>query len=103
MEIANSIKESFRENVPLLLALGDPVRQDIIMILIEHERLSVSEITSLTKTSRPAISHHLKILKEAKVVKMKKAGKQHMYYLDAKDALQKLKGLIEMVENSCME
>lgn len=96
-----SVEESFRENIPMLQALGDLVRQDIIMILIEHGSLNVNEITALTSHSRPAISHHLKILKDAHVIRMNREGKQHNYYLHAVDALRKLKKLIELVEGKC--
>ncbi|WP_343273536.1 ArsR/SmtB family transcription factor [Lentibacillus songyuanensis] len=82
-------------------ALGDPVRQDIIIILAENEQLNVSEVTSLTKVSRPAVSHHLRILKEASIVKMDKKGKNNVYFLDANDSLQGLKRLIEKVEELC--
>lgn len=92
---------SFRENVPLLQALGDTVRQDIIMILSEKGRLDVGEITALTKTSRPAISHHLKILKDAEVVQMNKEGKHNIYFLQATEPLKKLKNLIKIVEMRC--
>jgi ArsR family transcriptional regulator, arsenate/arsenite/antimonite-responsive transcriptional repressor len=101
--IEDTVEISFRENIPLLMALGDPVRQDIIMILIEHGSKNVSEITSMTNTSRPAISHHLKVLKDAKVVSMIKEGKHNLYYLNAKESLQKLKELIETVERKCEE
>lgn len=103
MDEPNSVKDSFRKSIPLLNALGDPTRQDIIMILSEHGSLSVSEITALTNSSRPAISHHLKILKDAKVVHMNKSGKLNMYYLYAKKALNELKDLIEVVESKCEE
>ncbi|WP_211316787.1 ArsR/SmtB family transcription factor [Oceanobacillus arenosus] len=85
----------------LLQALGDPVRQDIIIILASNGELNVGEITALTELSRPAVSHHLKILKESNIIRMDKMGKNNVYSLDAKDSLKKLKGLISEVENSC--
>lgn len=69
--------------------------------MTKNEQLNVSEITSLTKISRPAVSHHLKILKDANVVKMDKRGKNNVYFLDAKESLQGLKMLIEEVEEIC--
>lgn len=103
MNHEKSVINLFRENIQLLQALGDPIRQDIIIILGEKGNLNVSEITSLTNISRPAVSHHLKILKEAGVVKMDKAGKNNIYYLHAKETLQNLKKLIEIVERTCDE
>lgn len=103
MSYQESVIDLFRENIQLLQALGDPIRQDIIIILGEKGKLNVSEITSLTNISRPAVSHHLKILKEAGVVKMDRAGKNNIYYLHAKEALQNLKKIIEIVEKTCDE
>ncbi|MGJ9458362.1 ArsR/SmtB family transcription factor [Oceanobacillus sp. CF4.6] len=95
------LMDIFRENTTLLQALGDPIRQNIIIILGERGKLNVNEITSLAGNSRPAVSHHLKILKDAEVIKMEKQGKNNIYYLDAKKKLQSLKGLIEEVERNC--
>ncbi|WP_067725265.1 ArsR/SmtB family transcription factor [Oceanobacillus damuensis] len=93
-----SLMDIFRENTALLQALGDPIRQNIIIILGERGKLNVSEITALADISRPAVSHHLKILKDAEVIKMERQGKNNIYYLDARKKLQSLKGLIEEVE-----
>jgi len=96
----NTILKEFKKNSNILQALGDPVRQEIILI-IGGEELNVQEITDLSDVSRPAISHHLKILKEAGIVKMKKHGKKNVYSLHAKESLRSLKKLIEYVENQC--
>ena len=43
----------------------------------------VGAITEKTNISRPAVSHHLKILKEAGLVKMRREGTKNYYYFDA--------------------
>ncbi len=40
----------------------------------------VMEITEKTNLSRPAVSHHLKILKEAGIIKMRREGTKNYYY-----------------------
>jgi DNA-binding transcriptional ArsR family regulator len=50
----------FRECILLFNALGDRARHGIILLLAEHERLSVNEIAEQSNLSRPAISHHFK-------------------------------------------
>ena len=42
----------------------------------------VGEITEKTNLSRPAVSHHLAIMKDAGIVKMRKEGTMNFYYLD---------------------
>ena len=67
-----------------LAAIGDETRQHIIleMIRMDYNGSRVPEITKRTNLSRPAVSHHLKILKDAGIVKMRKEGRMSYYYLD---------------------
>jgi DNA-binding transcriptional ArsR family regulator len=92
----------FRSCIPLFQTLSDPHRQDIIMLLAEHEALTVNEITEHSKLSRPAISHHLKILRDAGLVKVEQKGTQRYYILSIDSAVQLLKELIHSVEDECL-
>lgn len=67
-----------------LTAIGDETRQHIIleMIRMDYNGSRVPEITARTNLSRPAVSHHLQILKDAGIVKMRKEGRMTYYYLD---------------------
>jgi len=94
--------ESFRICIPLFQAMSDPARQDIILLLAEHDRLSVNEITQYSSLSRPAISHHLKILRDNQLVVIEQVGTQRYYSLSLDVAVQKLKDLISLVESTCM-
>lgn len=69
----------FQKSRPFFHALGDPVRQEIMGILARGEQLSVKEITAQTKLSRPTISHHLRVLKDANIVVETKAGREIFY------------------------
>ena len=71
--------DAFRNCIPLFQALADPARQDIIILLSEHERLTVNEIAVQSTLSRPAISHHLKILRDTKLVTIEQKGTQRFY------------------------
>lgn len=74
--------ELFRQVGPLFTALGDVNRQLIIMQLLQVSKLSVNEFADVIPLSRPAISHHLKILLQSGLVAVKQQGKQRLYYLD---------------------
>lgn len=67
-----------------LAAIGDETRQHIIleMIRMDYNGSRVPDITEKTNLSRPAVSHHLQILKDAGIVKMRKEGRMTYYYLD---------------------
>lgn len=71
-----------------LVAIGDETRQlIIIMTLLESDcnGIRVGEITEKTHLSRPAVSHHLKILKEAGMINMRREGTKNYYYMDANE------------------
>ncbi len=64
-------------------ALADPTRRTIFERLIEHP-IAVSELARGLPVSRPAVSQHLKVLKDAGLVFDKRAGKQRIYQVDPK-------------------
>ena len=67
-----------------LSSMGDETRQHIIleMMRMDYRGSRVPDITERTNLSRPAVSHHLQILKDAGIVKMCKEGTMTYYYLD---------------------
>ena len=82
------IAESFRQLQPAFTALGDETRQQIIITLLlsDHNGIRVGELTSKTHLSRPAVSHHLKTLKDAGIVNMRREGTMNYYYVDADES-----------------
>jgi len=62
-------------------ALGDPTRRTIFERLVERP-CSVSELADALPVSRPAVSQHLKVLKDAGLVVDTRAGKQRIYRVD---------------------
>jgi DNA-binding transcriptional ArsR family regulator len=96
----NELKIEFRESARVLSAIGDETRQLILVVLLQAgcDGLRVGEITAQTHLSRPAVSHHLKILKEAGVVKLYKEATMNYYYLDPTGSLMKLKNLLINIE-----
>ena len=61
------------------LALGDTTRQQIILMFEAGEEICVNDIARLFKISRPAVSHHLKVLRNAELLVCEKRGKE-VYY-----------------------
>lgn len=62
----------------LFKCLGDPTRLTIVHCLLKEE-LCVCEIGTLLEMSTPAISHHLKILRQLRLVKYRREGKVVFY------------------------
>ncbi len=55
-------------------ALADPTRRQIIELLARHAELSATEIARHFPSSPPAISQHLKVLRDANLIVMGKTG-----------------------------
>ena len=59
-------------------ALGNPVRRDILLALRERP-LAVNEIAAKFRVSRPAISRHLRLLEDARLVATRQEGTRSIY------------------------
>lgn len=107
MQDVTELAEEFKSCQKLLLAMGDGNRQHLILTMMQTGRcdgVRVGEITERTNLSRPAVSHHLSILKDAGLIKMRREGTKNYYYFDAdSDAMSKLLRMIthakEIMEN----
>ncbi|MFZ1808779.1 MAG: metalloregulator ArsR/SmtB family transcription factor [Cyclobacteriaceae bacterium] len=67
-------------------AISDPVRRDIIELLAA-ETLTVNAIAERFNISRPAISKHLKILKECDLIEYKKNGRERFCFIQPKNLM----------------
>ena len=78
------IKAGFIQNRKLLIAIGDETRQTIITVLMGNccTGLRVGEITAQTHLSRPAVSHHLRILLDCGLVSLEEQGTKNYYSLN---------------------
>jgi ArsR family transcriptional regulator len=72
-------------------ALGDEHRQRILLTFGRGERLNVGQIVEVSTLSRSAVSHHLKLLREAGVLESEKVGKEVFFWINRQfleDALE---------------
>ena len=63
-------------------ALGDPTRRSIVVSLAERP-LAVGELAATLPVTRPAVSQHLKVLKDAGLVSERAVGTRRIYRLEA--------------------
>lgn len=69
----------------LLIALGDESRQHLILTMMtmgDCTGVRAVDVAEQTNLSRPAVSHHLQILKDAGLVKTRREGTKIFYYFD---------------------
>jgi ArsR family transcriptional regulator len=63
-------------------ALADPVRVQLVDVLRKHAgEICVCELVPLFDLSQPTVSHHLKVLREARIVGSEKRGLWAYYYV----------------------
>jgi DNA-binding transcriptional ArsR family regulator len=74
-------------------ALGDPTRRAIFERLADRPR-AVGELASELPVSRPAVSQHLKVLKDARLVVDRRAGNRRIYELDP-DGIRALRAQLD--------
>ena len=83
------------DTVEFAKALADETRQKI-MALCCCQWVSVNDIVDKLDVAQPTVSHHLKILKNAGLVKSERKGKQVMYAIDQQRLAQ---GCCQVAEN----
>ena len=71
-----AIPKEWRALAKVFVALGDEHRQRILLTFEKGERLTVGQIAEVATLSRPAVSHHLKILRQAGVLEAERAGRE---------------------------
>lgn len=62
----------------VLKAIAEPRRQEILRLIWQHER-PAGEVAAHFEISRPAVSKHLRILREAGLVEERRDGTQRLY------------------------
>lgn len=75
MKTDNQLVEQLADMFGLM---GDPTRLRIIMSCLDQQQ-SVTEIATQLDLSQPLVSHHLRLLKAARMVRAERQGK-HIYY-----------------------
>jgi DNA-binding transcriptional ArsR family regulator len=66
----------------IFTALAEPTRRSIIEMLAEKGELSATDISDKFDTSPPAVSQHLKVLRQARLVRMEKRSRQRIYQIN---------------------
>jgi DNA-binding transcriptional ArsR family regulator len=79
--------------------LSDYNRLGIIRFICEKE-CSVGEIVKATKLSQPLVSHHLRVLKENKILETKRNGPFIYYYIRDKKILDAINLFSELFKDS---
>ncbi len=74
--------ETALELAEVFKVLGDQTRIKILSLLAAEEELCVCDIAEALEMGQSAISHQLRVLRTARLVKFRKEGKEALYSLD---------------------
>jgi len=72
----------YNTHMDMFVALADPTRRNILELLANSGELPATAIYQNFPMSPPAVSQHLKVLREAHLVEMEKRAQQHVYRLN---------------------
>jgi ArsR family transcriptional regulator len=77
-----AIPREWRNLSRVFTALGDEHRQRILLTFEPGERLHVAQIVDVSTLSRTAVSHHLRVLRDAGILRSEKIGKEVWFWID---------------------
>ena len=92
-----TIPREWRNIAKVYTALGDEHRQRILLTFSPGERLNVGQIVGVSTLSRSAVSHHLKILREAGVLRSEKIGKEVYFWIDKDFLIDVMSTVVEYI------
>lgn len=95
------IMSLMRQCIPIFTVLSDENRHKILQLLLENGKMNVNDITEHLHLSRPAVSHHLKIMLQAHAISVEQIGKERFYSIAMADAITQLKQLPDLMEKHC--
>ena len=87
----------FKQITRFFTAMGDPIRLQILLLL-RDKPLNVGEIAEQFAISRPAISHHLRVLKDANILDGEKSGQEVYYSLNGAFIVAELRAMADKLE-----
>jgi DNA-binding transcriptional ArsR family regulator len=86
----------------MFTAIAVPTRRQILEVIASHGQLSAGDISHRFSVSAAAISQHLKVLREAKLVDMKKQAQKRLYHVNPA-AIQELEIWIKQMTKQWSE
>lgn len=91
-------QDDIRDLSQIFKALGDPTRLNIVHVLSKSP-LCVCDISDLLGMSQSAISHHLRLLRNLRLVRYRKEGRMVIYSLDDDHVLELFKQGMDHVKH----
>ena len=95
-----AIPKEWRNISKVYTALGDEHRQRILLTFEPGERLNVGQIVEVSTLSRSAVSHHLKLLREAGVLQSQKEGKEVYFWINREFVIDAMETVVDYIRGN---
>ena len=79
----------------LLKCICEDTRFNILELLQKNKEMSVNDLVLKLKKDQPLVSHHLKSLKQCKIISSKENGKSTMYFISNKEISNLIKEIVK--------
>ena len=79
---ARALPKAWLPFAAVFTALGDSHRQRILLLFERDEALTITELLAVAPLSRTALTHHVRVLAQAGVLKRAKHGREVRYHID---------------------
>ena len=99
-DLIQALPDEWKDVSGMFVALGDEQRQRILLTFQPGERLNVTQIVTASTLSRTAVSHHLKILRQAGALQSEKLGKEVYFWVDKENIAATLQRVLDYVKNN---
>ena len=99
-DLIQTLPDEWKDVSGMFVALGDEQRQRILLTFQPGERLNVTQIVTASTLSRTAVSHHLKILRQAGALQSEKIGKEVYFWVDKENIAATLQRVLDYVKNN---
>lgn len=96
-EFIESLPSEWLPAASVYAALGDAMRQKILLLFEPGEELSIKQIATVFSLSRTAIVHHLGVLERAGVLGSRRHGKESLYSVRPQTVLSALDALRQYI------
>lgn len=94
------LPESWRDVASVFHALGDDLRQRILLLFEPDEELRIKDIAAVFPCSRTTIVHHLRVLQEAGLLQVRAAGRDRLYSVQRAVLLDAMRRVQTHIEES---
>jgi ArsR family transcriptional regulator len=99
-DYTRSIPKPWRNIAKVYTALGDEHRQRILLTFEKGEQLNVGQIVEVSTLSRTAVSHHLRMLRDAGVLSSEKRGKEVYFWINRDFLVESMGTVIDYVRRN---